>query len=88
MKIIHFKIICQLSSLFAMEERNSALRSIYKRHLRVLVFEYFSNRVATCHMRNRYYCPSLLTVRQLSLSFQQLLAWNPLQTIAVRHVRW
>jgi hypothetical protein len=40
---IHSNIICQLSSLFAMKERNSALPTIFA------TSEYFSNRVvATC----------------------------------------
>jgi hypothetical protein len=45
MEVIGFDIICQLSSVFAMKERNSALCSVFNCHFTVLLFEYFSNRV-------------------------------------------
>jgi hypothetical protein len=68
MKTIRSNIICQLSSLFAMKERKSAIRRIFNCYFRVLTFKYVSNRVAgNCHTSYRYCCPSLLTVLQLSV---------------------
>jgi len=62
---IRFNMVYELSSLFATEER-SAVRCIFNRQFRGLLFESCSNRVVgTCQTCYRYYCPSLLTVLQL-----------------------
>jgi hypothetical protein len=62
---IRFNMVYELSSLFATEER-SAVRCIFNRQFRGLLFESCSDRVVgTCQTCYRYYCPSLLTVLQL-----------------------
>jgi hypothetical protein len=68
METINFNIIYQLRFLFAMRKRNTAFRSIFNRRFRVHALEYYSNRVeGTWQTSYRYYCPSLLTVHQLSV---------------------
>jgi hypothetical protein len=67
-KTIRFIVICEMSSLLATRERNSAPRSIFNWNFRVLLFEYFSNRVVgICQTCCLYYCLSLLIVLQLSV---------------------
>jgi hypothetical protein len=59
-----------LSSLLATQEGNSALRSIFKLHIIILVIilDYFSNRVmGACHVCCSYNCPSLLTALHISV---------------------
>jgi hypothetical protein len=83
METIDLNTICHLNSVCAMKERNSALRSMFSRHFRVLLFEYFPNRVArTSHTCYSYCCPSLLTVLQLSV-LHILLTRNFFQTITI-----
>jgi hypothetical protein len=60
------------------EMKNSAIPIIFSCHFRVLLFEYFSDRVVgTCQTCYRYCCSSLLTVFQLSLGL-------PPQTLSIR----
>jgi hypothetical protein len=66
-----FHIACQLMSWFAMNERkqaNSALYSIFNRHLRVFIFQHIYVRVVgTCQTCYRYFHQSMVTAFQLSV---------------------
>lgn len=60
-------------------EKKSVLRIILIVTSRVFLLEHFSDRVmGTCQACYRYYCPSMLAVRQRSvLSLTIVIVWNP-----------
>jgi hypothetical protein len=69
---IRFNIICQLSSLFAIKERNSALCSIFNHCFVVLLLVPFCvvGSGQTCYR----YCPNLLSALELSVLSRTLTA--------------
>jgi hypothetical protein len=72
---VRFNIICQLSSIFAMKERHSSDCSIFSRHFKQLLFEYFSDRVVgTCQICSL-----------LGIPFRRLQSYRAISTSARRH---